>query len=66
LFGNELKFTYEHLQFQKKFLGSLALAIYGRGGARMGGEGRGQEGRRRQGRGKERGKDKGRGRRQGN
>jgi hypothetical protein len=57
--GNELKFTYEHLQFQKIFLGSLALAIQGRGGPSMEGEGRGQEGRRGEGRGEERVRRKG-------
>jgi hypothetical protein len=41
-YGNELKFTYEHLQFQKNFLGSLPLAIYGRRKERRGGEGKGE------------------------
>jgi hypothetical protein len=59
-YGNELKFTYEHLQFKKIFLGSLALAIYGNGRGRMGGEGRGGEGRGGEGR-----EEKGRGGRQG-
>jgi hypothetical protein len=66
-YGNELKFTYEHLQFKKFVLGSLALAIYGKGRATLGGRegegGRGEEGGR--GRGRGRGKEKGRGRRQG-
>jgi hypothetical protein len=39
-----LKFTHEHLQFKKNFLGSLALAINGKGRGRMGArEGRGKE-----------------------
>jgi hypothetical protein len=50
-FGNELKFTYEHLQFQKIF--RLATARHlregrnkdGRGGKGTGGEERGGEGR---------------------
>jgi hypothetical protein len=45
-YGNELK-VYEHLQFKKNFLGSLALAMHIR-------EGKGWEGR-----GGERGKGKG-------
>jgi hypothetical protein len=52
-YGNELKFTYEHLQFQKFFLGSLALAVYGR-------RGEGWEGRGREGRGKGEGETEGR------
>jgi hypothetical protein len=35
---------YEHLQFKKNFLSSLALAIYGKGRGRLGGEGRRGEG----------------------
>jgi hypothetical protein len=47
-------------------LGSLALAIYGKGRGRMGGEGRGGEGRGGEGRGGEgRGGERGRGRRKG-
>jgi hypothetical protein len=46
LVQNALKLTYEHLQVQKFFLGSLSLAMKGikregRGGE--GGEGRGRE-----------------------
>jgi hypothetical protein len=52
-YGNELKFTYEHVQFKKIFLGSLTLAIYGKGRETMGGEGRGGEGRGGEGRGGE-------------
>jgi hypothetical protein len=64
LVQNALKLTYEHLQVQKFFLGSLSLAMKGikkgegRGGEGRGGEGegkgRGGEGRGREGRGGER------------
>jgi hypothetical protein len=52
-YGNELKFTYEHLQFQKFF--RLASARHTRQGRRKdgtGGEGRGGEGRGRGGEGR--------------
>jgi hypothetical protein len=56
LVQNALKLTYEHLQVQKFFLGSLSLAMKGikregRGGDGRGGEG---EGKGRKGRGGER------------
>jgi hypothetical protein len=49
LVQNALKLTYEHLQVQKIFLGSLSLAMKGikregRGGKRKGRKGRGKEG----------------------
>jgi hypothetical protein len=51
-YGNELKFTYEHLQFKKIFSGSLALAIYGKGRERMQRGGRGGKGTGGEGKGK--------------
>jgi hypothetical protein len=36
-------YTYENLQFQKFFLGSLVLAIYARTREGRGGEGKGEE-----------------------
>jgi hypothetical protein len=64
LVQNALKLTYEHLQVQKFFLGSLSLAMKGskteggEGREGEGGEGRGGQGRGRGGEGKK-GKGKG-------
>jgi hypothetical protein len=51
LVQNALKLTYEHLQVQKIFLGSLSLAMKGIKREGRGGEGRGGEGRGRGGEG---------------
>jgi hypothetical protein len=60
-YGNELKLTCEHLQFQKIVLGSLTLAIQGRGQKRTRWGKKGEEGRGGKGRGEEERKGKGRG-----
>jgi hypothetical protein len=53
LVQNALKLTYEHLQVQKIFLGSLSLAVKGGKGEGRGGEGREGEGKEGEGKGRE-------------
>jgi hypothetical protein len=57
-YGKQLKFTYEHLQFQQISFGSLELAIQEK---TKEGEGEGWEGKEGKGRGEEKGEGRGRG-----